>query len=156
MMKRAKEAVALAPTFDALGLGWLTWAGLLVAILGWAMLLAGAVLADMLIARFPHLLGPGFHSDFLDIARCLIVSGFGLAIVGALHAGFGTLNRFFGAVLMRSAQRDNEPQRPVEPSPVPTPSKRRPYRMFADGTVEVDTIVGTRLFKSMAEAREFI
>ena len=34
--------------------------------------------------------------------------------------------------------------------------ERRPYRTFPDGSVEVETIVGTRRFDTMADAREFI
>jgi hypothetical protein len=157
MIKRSSDALG----FNALKTGWLTWLGFALAALGWVLLLFGTTVADILIAKMPHLLPPAFHADLLDIAKTIIFSGFGLAIVGALQTGFGTLNRFFGAVLMRSTQRDNEQPRPVEPtverpSPTVAAAKRRPYRMFPDGSVEVDTIVGTRLFKTMAEARDFI
>ena len=33
---------------------------------------------------------------------------------------------------------------------------RRPYRTFADGSVEVETILGTRRFATMGDARDFI
>ncbi len=159
--KRPAEPIGINAGFTSLEASWLTWLGFFIAALGWALLLGGATIADSLIARAPRALPPTFHADLIEVAKCVIVSGFGLAIIGALQSGFGTLNRFFGAVLMRSAQRDTEPARPMEtpterPATAAAPTKRRPYRQFPDGSVEVDTIVGTRLFKSMAEAREFI
>ena len=161
------SARAAAPAdFDGLALGRLTWIGLIVAVLGWALMIGEATMADVLV-RGPR--APTLHGDLVTVAQCLIGSGFGLAIVGALQSGFGTLNRFFEAVLLlRSNQRAGNvatgpvahspaAHGPVVPGPVaPAARTRRPYRLLADGSVEVETIVGTRRFATMNEAADFI
>lgn len=137
--------------FDALALGRLTWIGLVVAVLGWALMIGEATMADVLV-RGPR--APTLHGDLVIVAQCLIGSGFGLAVIGALQSGFGTLNRFFEAVLSRSSQRAGAPvSGPTAPAPA---RERRPYRTLADGSVEVETIVGTRRFATMREASDFI
>ena len=133
--------------FDALEISRLTWIGLVVAGLGWALMIGEAASAD--IGRGART-SASLHADLLDIAKCLIGSGFALALIGALQSGFGTLNRFFEAVLSRSAQRASGP------APAPPPRDRRPYRTLADGSVEVETILGTRRFATMHEAADFI
>ncbi len=155
MMARRSEAAASPADFDALEIGRLTWMGLVVASLGWALLIGEATVADILPAHDGRL-PPSFHSDLLDIAKCVIGSGFALAIVGALQSGFGTLNRFFSAVLTRSTQRTAPSSAPSVVDAAPAPKERRPYRTLGDGSVEVDTILGTRRFSTMREAREFI
>ena len=147
--------------FDAQGsgtleIGRLTWLGLSVSLIGWVLLIAVTAMADALTLRFAR--SPVFHDDLVAIAKCLIASGFALAAIGTLQAGFGALDRFFGAVLLRSGARAVEPQ-PVPYDAGPAPSvelSRRPYRTFADGSVEVDTILGTRRFATMGDARDFI
>ena len=154
------EAGMTRPEFDALEIGRLTWIGLMLSAIGWAMLLGEAALVDILAAKIPRAVPPTFHADLLDIAKCIIVSGLGLAIVGALQTGFGALNRFFEAVLMRSNSRTAGSQHTTpmaSPSGGPIPSAgKRPYRLLPDGSVEVEMILGTRRFETMAEAREFI
>jgi hypothetical protein len=152
--------------FDAMRIGRTTWIGLTVAVVGWAMMLGEAGLVDVIGAQNPHGLPATFHSDFVDISKTVIFSGFGLALVGSLQTGFGALNRFFEAVLVRSGQKTHA-QAIAAPPPsmesyrreeavTPAPRIGRPYRTFADGSVEVETIVGNRRFRSMAEARDFI
>ena len=138
--------------FDAVALGRLTWIGLVVATLGWALMIGEATMADVLVRGSR---GPTLHGDLVVVAQCLIVSGFGLAIIGALQSGFGTLNRFFEAVLSRSTQRASGAASAVPTAPMPA-RERRPYRTLADGSVEVETIVGTRRFATMREAADFI
>ena len=79
--------------------------------------------------------------------------------------GFGALNRFFEAVLVRSGQKSQSQTLAVAPVTEaykrevvaePAPRMGRPYRTFPDGSVEVETIVGNRRFRSMDEARDFI
>ncbi len=136
--------------FDGLAFGRLTWIGLVVAALGWALMIGEATMADVVV-HAPR--APTLHGDLVVVAQCLIGSGFALAIVGALQSGFGTLNRFFEAVLSRSSQRASGAPAPVAPAPA---RERRPYRTLADGSVEVETIVGTRRFATMREAADFI
>jgi len=148
-------SVRQAAPFEALEVGRLTWIGLVVAGLGWAMMIGEATVADVLpghAGRVPASL----HADLFDIAKCVIGSGFGLAIIGALNSGFGTLNRFFAAVLTRSSQRTSPAPAPEAVDAAPPPRERHPYRMLADGSVEVETILGTRRFTTMREARDFI
>ena len=145
--------------FDNLEIGRLTWIGLTLSAIGWALLLGEVALSDFVVAKIARTVPPTFHADLVDIAKCIIASGLGLAIVGSLQTGFGALNRFFEAVLMRSNSRTT-PQRQTEPTvdpikPAATVDKR-PYRLFPDGSVEVETILGTRRFDTMAEARDFI
>ena len=143
--------------FDTLEIGRLTWIGLILVAIGWVFLLGETAIADIVATKWTRPPSPTFHADMLEIGRCLIGSGFGLAIVGGLQAGFGTLNRFFGAVLSRSTQRQVVDPQPTGPSfEPPRDTRRRPYRTFPDGSVEVETIVGTRRFETMADAREFI
>ena len=104
MSLRAFEGVDAVPRdFDAGRFGRLTWLGLLVAAIGWALLL-GATVAGARLA-------PSSRADFVEIARCLVGSGFALALIGTLQTGFGALNRFFSAVLTRSGPRLPDPRR---------------------------------------------
>ena len=149
--------------FDAMKIGRVTWVGLTLAVIGWAMMLGETAIADFMTIQNPRVLPPTFHNDFVDVAKTLIFSGFGLALVGSLQTGFGALNRFFEAVLVRSGQKsqalaaapaaDAYKREAVEEPP---PRTGRPYRTFPDGSVEVETIVGSRRFRSMDEARDFI
>ena len=142
--------------FETLDTGRLTWIGLILAAIGWILLLGETALADIVATKWIRPPTPTFHADVLDIGKCLIGSGFGLAIIGGLHTGFGTLNRFFGAVLSRSTVRQPDVPQATAPFAAPRDTRRRPYRTFPDGSVEVETIVGTRRFDTMADAREFI
>jgi hypothetical protein len=157
MRKRAQGATALETPFDTIGIDRLSWIGFGIAAIGWALFIGEATHADIISVKWLRPSSAALHADILETAKCIIASGFALALVGGLRAGFGTLNRFFAAVLTRSARRDTETPHPAERTAA-TPSSilRRPYRTFADGSVEVDTIVGTRLFRSMTEARDFI
>ena len=140
----------------------LTPAGLLVALLGWALLLFGGqlslVAAGALGRPLPLELDPGR----MDVAQSLIFSGFCLAILGALRAGLLTLRRFFDAVLQRAAAARADA---VTPAAAPDDAKvvvergwigDRPYVRFADGSVEVETALGVRSFASLGDAQEFI
>ena len=151
--------------FDAMRIGRVTWLGLTAAVVGWAMMLGQTAISDFMTAQDPPVLPPTFHDDFMDVSKTLIYSGFGLALVGSLQTGFGALNRFFEAVLVRSGQKTQGaalPPAPIEESfrreevVEAAPRIGRPYRTFADGSVEVETIVGNRRFRSMVEARDFI
>jgi hypothetical protein len=142
--------------FDALEVGRLTWIGLAVAGIGWAVLLGETAIVDVLTLKVPRPLPPTFHVDLIDIAKCIIGSGFGVATIGALQSGFGTLNRFFSAVLVRSEQRTAAQTGPVVDSAAASGRGHRPYRTLPDGSIEVETILGTRRFATMREARDFI
>ncbi len=152
----------------------LTWIGLTVAGLGWA-LLAGTVMTGESTLRSGSLVAVlSVRSDVVTLAQTAIVSGFGLALVGGLRSGFGTLNRFFAAALQRSgAPRPAPVVTPVEPDdiepamapivparerfvPAAKGKQKHNYVIRPDGSVEVETLLGTRIFATMEEARGFI
>jgi hypothetical protein len=137
----------------------LTWVGLMVVALGWALLLSGASAMEGLL----HMLGrdatPSLNTAV--ITQATILTGFGLAILGALQTGFGALRHFFDTVLERTARNapkmnvvvpQGESQKVVERGLL----KDRPYILFGDGTIEVETLLGLRRFTSLQEAYEFI
>ncbi|WP_395664293.1 hypothetical protein [Methylocella sp.] len=159
----------------------LTWTGFIIVAAGWALLLST-----------PQLNAAGaLRLDFAMVAQCAIISGLGIAVIGALQTGFGALNRFFDAVVARSQQskapaagasiaRDRTVERTqpsVDAKLRPPPQrhaaavapratarkilergwvKDRAYVQFTDGTVEVETLLGRRMFPSLKDAREFI
>ncbi|MCI0600212.1 MAG: hypothetical protein L0Y60_11970 [Beijerinckiaceae bacterium] len=135
----------------------LTWVGFMVAALGWTLLLSAPQLSDL----FASLTGrSGGNLNMPAIAQCVIVTGFGIAIIGALQTGFGALNKFFESVLERSGNpRTRAIARP------PTQQKKiiergwvkdRAYLLYMDGSVEVETMLGRRVFPSLQDAQEFI
>ncbi|HLH10393.1 MAG TPA: hypothetical protein VKV77_00780 [Methylovirgula sp.] len=131
----------------------MTWIGLMVVALGWALLLSGAPTVEI-VAK---LLGHGaLPFDLPVIAQATILTGFGLAVLGALQTGFGALKNFFDTVLERTAkpgqQNLSRPVNVVQRGRL----KDRPYVLFGDGSVEVETLLGLRRFASFKEAHEFI
>ena len=130
----------------------LTWAGLAVAGLGWALFVPALLIAPVSI-----------RGTVVALAQMLIVSGFGLAIVGALRNGFSALNRFFEAVLERAAAKAEAAAEAPEPPEFYEEEiidrgriRDRGYVLYGDGTVDVETLLGIRRFASLAEARDFI
>ncbi len=144
--------------------------GLSVALLGWIVLAADTALG-VFTASFGGLaMSAVMRQDIFAIAETAIFSGFALAILGALRAGFGALHRFFDAVLHRASTPKPAPVTYPEPVvdtvDVPPPPRRtvdakaqrggRNYTILANGAVEVDTLLGTRVFASLDEARAYI
>ncbi|WP_036261326.1 hypothetical protein [Methylocapsa aurea] len=137
----------------------LTWIGLMIVALGWTLLLSAVQLTDLVASLSGRVMGGG-SLPMAGIAECTILSGFGMAILGALQTGFGALNKFFDAVLARTAQ----PSTKTAPQPASRQRKviergwvkDRAYILFVDGSVEVETLLGRRLFPSLQDAQEFI
>jgi hypothetical protein len=131
----------------------LTWIGLMVVALGWALLLSGAPSIEILT----KLLGRGeLPFNMVVIAQMTIFTGFGLAVLGALQTGFGALKNFFDTVLERTAR--NGEKQTMQTSRIVERGRLRdrPFVRFGDGTVEVETLLGLRRFASLKEAHEFI
>ncbi len=131
----------------------LTWIGLMVVALGWALLLSGAPSIEILT----KLLGRGeLPFNMVVIAQMTILTGFGLAVLGALQTGFGALKNFFDTVLERTAR--NGEQQTVQTSRIVERGRLRdrPFVRFGDGTVEVETLLGLPRFASLKDAHEFI
>jgi hypothetical protein len=143
----------------------LTWAGIVLIGLGWGLLLMGGHLTDVSSDSWERSVSTTLRLDLPTIAQALILSGFGLAILAALQHGFGALNRFFEAVLERSAVPKPSqtqaatiavPKRPATVRVAQGRIKDRNYILFADGSVDVETLLGVRRFPSLNEAQEFI
>ncbi|MGA3303754.1 MAG: hypothetical protein ABSC72_10760 [Methylovirgula sp.] len=141
-------------TFDRL-----TWIGLMVVALGWALLLSGASAFDALAHLFGQQAAPSV--DFASLSQATILTGFGLAILGALQTGFGALRRFFDMIIERTSR--TAPKMSVDMPRTEKTSivergllKDRPYILFGDGSIEVETLLGMRRFTSLADAYEFI
>ncbi len=145
-----------------------TFWGLAIALLGWGVLIAALMLSDVFLKAGSLVALISLRSDLVTLAQTTILSGFALAVIGALRAGFGALNRFFDAVLQRSSAPRPAPVVEV-PEPesvsVTTPAERfaqanrlkeRNYVVLPDGSVEVETLLGTRIFATLEEARDFI
>jgi|SRR5579872_2412938 len=141
--------------------GRLTWVGLMIVALGWALLLSGASAIQMLM----HMVGrPPVEgaANPATITQATLLTGFGLAILGALQTGFGALKRFFDMILERTSRNAPKmtvdvPQRAEKSSVVERGLlKDRPYTLFGDGTIEVETLLGQRRFTSLQDAYEFI
>lgn len=146
-----------------------TWLGLGVAVLGWGVLVADLTVAQSILNAGNIVAVVSLRTDIVTLAQATIASGLGLAVIGTLRSGFGTLHQFFDAVLQRSFEtKPSGPAEPIEPymmtQPIQTvdrmpsmgPIRERNYVVLADGSVEVETLLGTRIFASLDEARDFI
>jgi hypothetical protein len=151
-------------------LGGFTIVGLAIAALGWVLLLGSLLVSDATLQAGSLVARLSIRADLVTLSQTAVASGFGLAIIGALRSGFGAFGQFFDAVLQRSARpRTSAPPEPTVPpisvAPVdrepPIPRARasdrdRNYVILPDGSVEVETMFGTRVFATLDEAREFI
>jgi hypothetical protein len=95
------------------------------------------------------------------IASCMIFTGFVIAILAVLTHGFGALERFFTAALERSAARAEAPATMAEEAEPYRRAERGSiedsvYHIHGDGSVEVETLLGSRRFASLREAQEFV
>jgi hypothetical protein len=137
----------------------LTWVGFIVIALGWVLLFSAPELAELVASITGRSMNAGYV-NMPTIALGTIFSGFGIAILGALQTGFGTLNKFFDSVLERTAKtspaalasRPEQSRKIVERGWL----KDRAYVLFMDGSVEIETMLGRRLFPSLQDAQEFI
>ncbi len=147
----------------------LAWIGFGIVILGWLALIGDLAISDAVLRGGNLVAVISLRSDIATLAQTAIMTGFGLAVVGSLRSGFGALNRFFEAVLQRSASSRPAPAveqpEPYVEAPSPNVVERnrstgtirdRNYVILPDGSVEVDTLLGTRVFASLDEARDFI
>jgi hypothetical protein len=141
-------------------------------VLGWVVLVGDLTLSDAVLKAGSLVEVLSLKADIVTLAQTLVITGFGLAVVGALREGFGALNRFFDAVLQRSST-PRPAAMPDSRAPdvehgdlatvtqggdriVPAAPHDRNYVVLPDGSVEVETLLGTRIFATMDEARDFI
>lgn len=153
VFEQLNPTMELSMTFDRL-----TWSGFMIVAMGWALLFSAPQISELLLSITGR--SSGAFVDVPSIAMCTILSGFGIAILGALQTGFGALQRFFASVLERATT-------PSRANAAPSGSqqrkivergwlKDRAYVLFMDGSVEIETMLGRRLFPSLEEAQEFI
>jgi hypothetical protein len=137
----------------------LTWVGFMIVALGWALLISAPQLAELLMNLTGHAMNAGYLNT-PTIALCTVLTGFGLAILGALQTGFGALNKFFESVLERTARSGANvlATRPVQSRKIIERGwlKDRAYVLFMDGSVEIETMLGRHLFPSLQDAQEFV
>ncbi len=144
----------------------LTWAGLLIATLGWGLLLSYPLVV-------PHDAASPAASEIRDPTRFIlifgenaVISGFALALLGALEKALHLLTRLTGGP---AAPRVGSPRSPMQPPPPPFLQQRsanevitrgalngRDYVLYRDGSVLIETLLGPRRFASISEAQEFI
>lgn len=142
----------------------LTWAGLLVATLGWGLLLSYPLWA-------PHGAAAAISgNEFRDSARFLLVFGENAIMTGLAIALLGAAEK---VIVLLARQPANSGQgktggAPMRASPqLMAPRQNteivtrgavggRDYVLFRDGSVVVETLLGPRRFLSLSEAQEFI
>ena len=157
----------------------LTWAGLLIATLGWGFLLSYPLLA-------PTVVSSSGGTEIRDPARFIlvfgenaVVTGFAIAVLGGLERALRLLGRIAGGAGHMRAQSGmpSMASAPVYAGPIATmpasshmlmPQRSandvvtrgalngRDYVLFRDGSVVVETLLGARRFPSITEAQEFI
>jgi hypothetical protein len=130
----------------------LTWVGFMITAFGWSLLLAAPQVSE----HFATLTGLNTPT----IAECAILTGLGIAIVGALQTGFGTLKTFFEDLFERTGKMRLKSAGSAQPQKKMVVErgrlKDRAYVLYLDGTVEVETMLGRRIFSSLRDAQEFI
>jgi len=139
--------------------GRLTWIGFMIVAFGWAVLLSGAQFFEYLERAIGRAIFPG-PIPAPVFAQYLVLTGFGVAILGSLKTGFGALQRFFDALTEKTSQARTQP-RQAHAEQLKKVVERgwlrdRAYILFMDGSVEIETMLGRRLFPSLQEAQKFI
>jgi hypothetical protein len=149
----------------------LTWAGLLVATLGWGLLLSYPLLSSVgaPVAGAHEIRDPARF--ILIFGENALITGLAIALLGAMEKTISLLSRNSSANSQPKAasapmmQRSN-PTLSVSPQ-LMTPRQTnevvtkgalagRDYVLFRDGSVVVETLLGPRRFLSLTEAQEFI
>jgi len=129
-------------------------AALLCGAMGWVVVLALAITRIALGAPRET----GVLAVLLAAGFALLATSATLFLLEALHDGFGALDSFFAAALARSAERPppTPPQQPQPERPRRGYIGDRPFVANDDGSVVVETLLGPRLFPSLADAQDFI
>ena len=76
----------------------LTSIGLGIVALGWVVLVADMTVTEAMLRAGNLVAIISLRSDIVTIAQTAILTGFGLALFGALRSGFATLGKGFGAL----------------------------------------------------------
>ncbi|OJY02764.1 MAG: hypothetical protein BGP04_05445 [Rhizobiales bacterium 62-17] len=139
--------------------------GVILIFLGWAILFLAMMDPGPAAGLVQRGLAWMNSYNLSTLGQSLILTGFGCVIVQTLREGFGALQRFFDAILTRTARPSVVPP-PPEPVVDAEPKgdvivdrgwiKDRPYVVYADGSTEIETRIGMRRFKSHQDARAFV
>jgi hypothetical protein len=106
----------------------------------------------------------------IELAACIAIafflSGATLLVLEALRTGFGALDSFFREALARSARRASDAAKTTAPPPSKPPAADtiqrrgflgdRPYVLYENGGVLVETLLGPRRFQTLEDAAEFV
>jgi hypothetical protein len=158
----------------------MTWIGLLIATLGWGILICYPLVVSFTIdaSQAQPARDPGRFIPL--IGENTILTGMAIAILGALERALRLLSRISsnGAVA-RGAQpaMAARPAQTASSKPINVPAAAEPmlmsprsagdvvtrgalngrdYVLFRDGSVVLETLLGPRRFASIGEAQEFI
>lgn len=159
-MRGSAGAQAVFSPHGESGIGTMTfdrhmWIGLMVIALGWALLFS----APELLAFLPNATAwPNAHIEMAATAGCMILSGFGLTLLSALQMGFDTLKRCIESGHGRAGHAPAKGHSTTQPKTIVERGriKDRAFVLYLDGTVEIETMLGRRIFSSLQEAQEFI
>jgi hypothetical protein len=141
----------------------LAGSGTVIASIGWFVALA--IGAFIFWSETPSQDGLAAHVSILShLAECVIVTGFGFAILDALERNRRQMSRALGALQrtteladQRGAVTATGPSIAHQEATIGSGSLNgRDYALFADGSLEIETLLGRRRFASILDAREFI
>lgn len=153
----------------------LTWAGLLIATFGWGLLLSYPLISSHGMNEAGEIRDP--TRFLLVFGENAVLTGFALAVLGALEKAIVLLSRLAGTNTSVStprptvrttsnqgalthAQTSHQPQLMSHRSAHEVITRGalngRDYVLFRDGSVLVETLLGPRRFPSITEAQEFI
>lgn len=145
----------------------LTWLGLLVAAIGWVMLLFGSFERTPAIRELGIPEGQVANLHRLFIAVSIILSGFAVALLGAIQEAADRLAAAWGAASRPSEAKLEHAGAPApqsEAAEPPPPHQDvvergtlggREYRVLRDGRIEMQTMVGPKHFVSLDQAAEY-
>jgi hypothetical protein len=145
----------------------LTWAGLLVATLGWALLLTYPMLAYSLASATGAAEARDPARFILIFGENAVITGLAIAMLGAVERMIALLNRQPAAASASKPAASTRPSvtltqpqllsaRPTSEIVTKGALAGRDYVQFRDGSVVVETLLGPRRFLSLTEAQEFI
>ena len=130
-------------------------------VLGWAAAAASYVPVGLtkISSEFAGVFLPG---ALLTFGQFALATGLALHMSLRFAHGFSALDRFFDAILQRTLQ-PAAPANDARPVEVRRPSLfsrgfigERPYALYSDGSVEVETLLGPRRFDSLEAAHSFV
>lgn len=148
---------------NRIAFGRVTWSGLLIAAAGWGILAAYPLILPAGGSGSSQAGSQGLSPFILGLSSSAIQSGFAIAILGALENAIGALDRLVGTIVqlrLNTVTKPGQQPQPAAPPPVEVVARGdlngRAYLLYSDGSVVVETLLGRRRFRSLAEAREFI